>query len=261
MKKQLIGHIAQRLRSYGYTVYIAKTGEYGFYTDGVKVVSFGGHWQWSVDFSGNYKTNAPHQTGTGWRIAGELSDISEDQARAFINATAPDWATRGASIVKYETPAQHLQTYGSSSAYVEFDKADAPLIRYHAEFHGRKLGAIGITYSMTEYVTAKDEAGALIELYKKHEHIRYAKFTPAPRKFTNTATALAVYDGSAAARCAAWDKVVCNDDVNTCVAADAAALALVQDAFYTDTADINGRDNCALVDIEFMRRMVAGGAK
>jgi hypothetical protein len=48
---------------------------------------------------------------------------------------------------------------------------------YIAEFHGRPVGAIGITYHMTAKVKAENEEKALIELYKKYEHIRGYKFT------------------------------------------------------------------------------------
>lgn len=122
-KKQLVAHIAQRLHSFGFTVYIAEDGNYGFYTDGVRVVSFGGHWNTSVDFSGNYSTNVPRQTGTGWGLDGgkELSDIDEETARRFITESAPRWAIRGASVVNYTTPEQHLKTYGPSSRYTVFE--------------------------------------------------------------------------------------------------------------------------------------------
>ena len=118
-KQALIQHIAQRLNAFGYTVYIAERGEYGFYTDGVRVVSFGGSWSTMVDFTGNYITSAPRATGTGWGIPGgkELCDITEEQARAFIKSNAPDWATRGASSVRYTTPEQYLKTYNPSSRY------------------------------------------------------------------------------------------------------------------------------------------------
>jgi hypothetical protein len=119
MKKELIQNIAKQLKSYGYTVYIAKSGEYGFYTDGEKVVSFGGSWCFSVDFSGNYKSERMTSTGTGWQIAKEMGIITEEQAEQFIKACAPHWATNGIPV-KYTTPEQYLKTYGSSSGYVEF---------------------------------------------------------------------------------------------------------------------------------------------
>ena len=115
MKQQLIKDIAKQLISYGYTVYLSSDGKYGFYTDGNRCVSFGGSWQFCVDFSGNYKSS---KDGTGWRIAEEKVSISEDEAREYIQSNAPLWATR--EKVAYTTPEQHLKTYGKSSGYTQF---------------------------------------------------------------------------------------------------------------------------------------------
>jgi len=116
-KQKLILSIAQSLRSYGFTVYVAKSGGYGFYTDGVRCVSFGGQWNWSVDFSGNYLSES---SGTGWQIATEKTCITEDAAKAYIKANAPRWAT--VENVRYTTHEQHLKTYGASSGYTVFEE-------------------------------------------------------------------------------------------------------------------------------------------
>jgi hypothetical protein len=119
MKKQLIADIAAALHSYGYQVYIAEGRDYGFYTDGSRVVSFGGSWQFSVDFSGNYRaltSDGGRRMGTGWQIAKELSSITAEQAHAFVTASAPMWATGGEKY-KLTTPEEHLKTYGKSSRY------------------------------------------------------------------------------------------------------------------------------------------------
>lgn len=115
MKQALIAQIAEQIKSYGYKVYIAKDGRYGFYTDGVRVVSFGGQWNFSVDFSGNYQSR---KCGTGWQQATELTAIDAEAAEKFIKASAPQWATKG-EVVTYTTPEQHLSMYGSSSGYTE----------------------------------------------------------------------------------------------------------------------------------------------
>ena len=119
-KIELVQHIAEKLHSYGFDVYLSKSKEHGFYTNGKKVVSFGGSWCFSLDFSGNYK---PGNSGTGWSIARELSDITEEQAHEFINATAPDWTGNKNPI--YTTPEQHLATYGKSSGYVKFEPSSS----------------------------------------------------------------------------------------------------------------------------------------
>lgn len=118
MKKELIKRITEQLVSYGYQVYVSKNGEHGFYTDGNRVVSFGGHWNFSVDFSGNYRSR---HCGTGWQIAKEMTSIDAHSAEMFIKANAPKWATRGENV-EYTTPEQHLAMYGSSSGYVKVEK-------------------------------------------------------------------------------------------------------------------------------------------
>lgn len=117
MKKQMIQEVAAQLKSYGYAVYIAASGEHGFYTDGVKVVSFSVEY-FALKFSGNYSSRAMHTTGTGWGIAKDLGGITDDDAERFIRACAPQWATKG-NEVKYTTPEQHLKMY-PASGYTEF---------------------------------------------------------------------------------------------------------------------------------------------
>lgn len=123
MKKQLIAHIAQKLKSFGYTVYVSKDGAHGFYTNGVRVVSFGGSWKFSVDFSGNYRAHTSdggRRMGTGWQIAKECSDINQFDADLYIKCAAPSWAT-GNLPFSYTTPEEHLKTYGASSGYSLFE--------------------------------------------------------------------------------------------------------------------------------------------
>ena len=117
MKKELIRDIATKLVSYGYTVYLSGNQTYGFYTDGFRVVCFGGHWDWSVDFSGNYKSQ---NCGTGWVIAKDVSNVTAEEAARYIAACPPHWATKG-ERVKLITPEQHIAIYGKSSRYAMFD--------------------------------------------------------------------------------------------------------------------------------------------
>jgi hypothetical protein len=113
MKTQLVNETAQALTSYGFTVYISKTNDYGFYTDGERVVSFGGQWNFCLDYSGNYKSN---YSGTGWGIAKEKGVLTEEEANAYIKAHAPNWAV-GSDKYSYTTPEQHLATYGKCCGY------------------------------------------------------------------------------------------------------------------------------------------------
>lgn len=119
MKTQLINQIAEKIRSFGYDVYLSKDQQHGFYTDGKRVVSFGGPWDFFVDFTGNYKPTK--QSGTEWGIAKEQSDITPEQARKYITADAPRWT--GNIAPTYTTPEQHLKTYGKSSGYSKFEPA------------------------------------------------------------------------------------------------------------------------------------------
>lgn len=79
------------------------------------------------------------------------------------------------------------------------------------------------------------------------------------RQFPNTKAALVEYDAGVLARDKAWKDVDSNEAADAAEAADNAALAKVQDAFHLDTQDINSRDNCALVDLDFMRKMAKVG--
>ena len=119
MKKQLVRETAKALNGYGFTVYIAKSGKHGFYTDGCRCVSFGGSWNFSLDFSGNYKSR---HSGTGWQIEKEQGIPTKQQAEKWIKANAPTWATT--ESVTYTTPMQYLAIYGNSSGYVVFNSEE-----------------------------------------------------------------------------------------------------------------------------------------
>lgn len=125
-KKELIGEISEALVSYGYDVYVSGSGEYGFYTDGQRVISFGGSWAFCVNFSGNYKSDAPGQTGTGWQIVKDQGIPTKEEAEDYIRANAPSWAV-GSARFTYETPEQHLATYGDSSNFAKFDENHLPI--------------------------------------------------------------------------------------------------------------------------------------
>lgn len=115
MLKKIVVDTAKALNNYGYAVYLSKDNDYGFYTDGDRVVSFGGQWNFSLDFSGNY---APSKySGTGWQIAKEVGIPSAEQAKAYITANAPAWANKNPV---YTTLEQHLKTYSQSSGYHHF---------------------------------------------------------------------------------------------------------------------------------------------
>jgi hypothetical protein len=112
LKQQTVQKLADQLVAHGFTVYLAKSGTHGLYTDGQRVVSFQSEWIGSAKFSGNYQSK---RSGTGWQLAESLAWIDKEMAETFIKASAPRWATT--EQVKYTTPEQHLKTYGPSSGY------------------------------------------------------------------------------------------------------------------------------------------------
>ena len=114
--RELIDDLVPSIKAQGYRVFIAERGTYGFYTDqeGSKVISFKADLG-NISFSGNYKTNNPKSTGTGWRI----SDSDKGNYEQMFNSFPPSWAVAGCSKWKYTTLDQHLDDYQKSSKYVE----------------------------------------------------------------------------------------------------------------------------------------------
>ena len=114
-KQEAVQPLADRLKASGFRVFIGENGEYGFFTDeaGTKIVSF----QTDLgvtSFSGNYKTDKPRETGTGWRI----TDNDSGKYQEIFDTYPPTWATKG-SKWKYTTLEQHLDMYQRSSKYTE----------------------------------------------------------------------------------------------------------------------------------------------
>ena len=103
--------IAQAAVAAGFRAYIAEQGNYGFFTNGARVVSFEvNHFQ--TKYSGNYITSDPKKTGTGWELS------SGNGYAAMIAQNAPRWAV-GSATWRHTTEAEHLATYGASSKYQE----------------------------------------------------------------------------------------------------------------------------------------------
>lgn len=113
-----IQELAQDIKSQGFIVYIANSGNYGFFTDteGKHVVSFGFRGHFELKFSGTYralKSGDATYTGTGWGLP---EGLTFDE---MINATPPKWATKGLCVRK-TTLEQHLAAYQLSSKYSVF---------------------------------------------------------------------------------------------------------------------------------------------
>lgn len=110
--KELMQEIAAALDGYGYDTYLSKDGTHGFYTNGTRVVSFGGRYL-AASFYGNYLP-APG-CGTGWVIAKDTSVPSKEEAERYLRDNGL-WANRNPT---YMTPEQHLKTY-AASGFVKF---------------------------------------------------------------------------------------------------------------------------------------------
>lgn len=115
-KQEAITELVKRLIAAGFRVFISKSGTYGFYTDakGTKVICFQNDLG-ITSFSGNYKTDKPKETGTGWRIQ---EGDNGTYYQAIFDSCAPKWAVKDAKY-SYTTLEQHLKSYGESSGYVE----------------------------------------------------------------------------------------------------------------------------------------------
>lgn len=111
-EKEIINSVIAGIKAAGFRVFIAERGSYGFYTDaaGSRVVCFGID-LCNVRYSGNYKTSAPKQTGTGWQL--QTSGYDD-----MFNQFPPRWAV-GDATWKHTTLEQHLKTYQASSKYTE----------------------------------------------------------------------------------------------------------------------------------------------
>lgn len=117
-KTEAVAQLAAQITAAGFRAFIAESGTHGFFTDekGSRVVSFqydlGG-----ISFSGNYRTDSPRTTGTGWRLEPPRGPLRPELARMF-GAHAPQWAV-GSTPWRFTTLAQYLATYQKSSQFVE----------------------------------------------------------------------------------------------------------------------------------------------
>ena len=109
---------AQRIKEFGFIVYLAASGHYGFISDesGERVISF----SFDVEntLSGNYGPPS-RESGTGWRLNETPDSIrTADDVRRVLYASPPDWCRRnGKGWKHFTTREQHLKTYGPSSKY------------------------------------------------------------------------------------------------------------------------------------------------
>lgn len=111
-KTEATKELANAIKKAGFRVFLAERGTYGFYTDaeGSKAVSFQFHLG-GFKFFGNYKSDQPRQTGTGWQLAdGSFQDMFDQ---------FPPSRAVGAAAWKFTTLDQLINIYQNSSKFGE----------------------------------------------------------------------------------------------------------------------------------------------
>lgn len=114
--RELMQAIAAALDGYGYDTYLSKDGTHGFYTNGTRVVSFGGHYM-LASFSGNYLPSPG--CGSGWVIANNAFVPSREEAERYLRDNGL-WANKNPT---YMTPEQYLKTY-AASGFMKFSPGE-----------------------------------------------------------------------------------------------------------------------------------------
>ena len=113
-KKAAIREFASALVKQGYEVWLAGSEDYGVFTKGGHVLSFG--FDFGVTVSGNYGPPS-RESGTGWRI----SDNGDPNRAEEYFAARPSRQQCGDGWSYLCTLEQHLKQYGESSKYKRFD--------------------------------------------------------------------------------------------------------------------------------------------
>lgn len=107
-QKEILGNEVNKIQKAGFKVFLSKNGQgdYGFYTDGERIVSFQFDFS-SIVFSGNYKSK---KSGTGWRLGDGLSYSQ------MIKTYPPNWITCHDEI-KMASIKDYLKGYQRSSKF------------------------------------------------------------------------------------------------------------------------------------------------
>jgi hypothetical protein len=117
---------ARQITEWGFTVYVAKSGTYGFITDdsASRVLSFSFNDGGSL--GGNYGPPST-QSGTGWRMERSPYGLTDAaKVHEALYASPPDSVRRGGVGYRYlSTVAHYLQQYGPSSQFAKFEREDA----------------------------------------------------------------------------------------------------------------------------------------
>ena len=115
--KKMIEQLTKNILRAGLRPFVAKSGNYGFFTDmkGSRVVSFQAKFD-GIHYSGNYETDNPGITGTGWVIGDK--DGLDHNFFALYETIPPRWAVCN-SVWHMTSLIEHIGHYGNSSDYTE----------------------------------------------------------------------------------------------------------------------------------------------
>lgn len=104
----------------GFRAYLAEAGNYGFFTDdeGSRVISFQFNGYFESRVSGNYVTDKPKETGSGWQISADSISVEPEEIKKYFNAYPPRWAV-GDAQWRLATLEDHQNRYQWSSKYEE----------------------------------------------------------------------------------------------------------------------------------------------
>lgn len=121
--------LATKIKSFGFDVYLSSVGNYGFFTDGKKLISFQIDY-FFFSFSSNHKSI---NLGTGHRLttdeqcpinlSSQFFSIDEFCTLEFLQGllNCKPYISKKPSekFVSWTTLEEHLSFYGSSSKYVK----------------------------------------------------------------------------------------------------------------------------------------------
>lgn len=121
--KERTAQLVAKIKSFGYPVYLAERGDYGFFTnsDGSRIVSFQIDY-FFFNFSANHKSIG---LGSGYRITNDeqclIWEIETFCTAKFLESllNAPVYKSRrkNEKFLSWTTLDQHLASYQSSSKY------------------------------------------------------------------------------------------------------------------------------------------------
>jgi len=123
--KERINELSNKIKSFGYPVYLSEKGNYGFFTNqnGSRIISFQIDY-FFFNFSANHKSIG---LGTGYRITNDeqclLWEIDNFCTAAFlaklINAPIYKSRRKNERFISWTTLNQHLEMYQQSSKYTQ----------------------------------------------------------------------------------------------------------------------------------------------